>query len=680
MTELVFRSGAPAVMRSANRLHPLTVTPLHASQIQRFFEGTPVTACLPKGDEPTAQSIAMELLGVSYRVAIGGTASAFEVRIAKEAPPRSSTWGERPAVDVPTLRERRTTTGEEDTAAPPPPSREVLAARPFVVDRDSSSGMLAASPEWIIERNDDHASAVVRPDAATQRDVTAMPRSRELEPDVTTQRDVTPLGVPREPKHAEDTRRSLTTLSLPREPDDPEPRPREGSARHAAARTPEPRAPVPRIARPPSAAAPVATARPGSAPMPVATARPGSAPMPVATARPPSGAVVAAAKVELTGPRVPARAGAPLHARLREILVTARQQGASDVHVMAGNPIRMRRAGALEPMGSPLGTAELEAMAAPLLQPSHAAQLDALGYADLAADVDGAGRLRVNVSRQRTGLKLCFRLVVSEPPNVTALGLPPEVHKLTMHHQGLVIISGPNGHGKTTSMAALVDMFNVDHALHIITVEDPVEVVHPRKRAIVTQREVGAHTRSFGRALAAALREDPDIIAIGELRDRETVEMALSASETGHLVLATMSTPSGAKTIDRLIDMFPPDDQAQVRATLSGALKLVLSQRLLRRADGLGLVAAFEMISGGVPLWSLIRDNKLFQLPSLLQRGRNFGMIGLDDSLRELLTHGVIERDEALEHAEDPRALAPRDPSPEPSPPAASGWRLGRGR
>jgi len=351
------------------------------------------------------------------------------------------------------------------------------------------------------------------------------------------------------------------------------------------------------------------------------------------------------------------------------------------VHVMAGSPVRMRRAGALEPMGSPLDAAELEAMAAPLLLlPTHAAQLQALGYADLAADVEGAGRLRVNVSRQRTGLKLCFRLVVSEPPTVAALGLPPEVHKLTMHHQGLVIIAGPNGHGKTTSMAALVDMFNVDHPLHIITVEDPVEVVHPRKRAIVTQREVGAHTRSFGRALKAALREDPDVIAIGELRDRETVEMALSASETGHLVLATMSTPSAAKTIDRLIDMFPPDDQAQVRATLAGALKLVLSQRLLRRADGSGLVAAFEMITGGIPLWSLIRDNKLFQLPSLLQRGRNFGMIGLDDSLRELLSHGVIEREEALTHAEDPRALAPREPSPEPPTAGAPGWRFGRGR
>jgi twitching motility protein PilT len=238
--------------------------------------------------------------------------------------------------------------------------------------------------------------------------------------------------------------------------------------------------------------------------------------------------------------------------------------------------------------------------------------------------------------------------------------MPHEVVKLQTHHQGLVLISGPNGHGKTTSMAALIDMFNTAKPLHIITVEDPVEVLHPVKRALVTQREVGVHTQTFHTALAAALREDPDVIAIGELRDRETVEMALQASETGHLVLATMSTPSGAKTIDRVIDMFPPDDQSQVRATLAGALKLVLSQRLLRRRDGKGLVAAYELITGNIPLWALIRDKKLFQLPSLMQRGRNYGMIQLEDSLKELLRNGVIAEQEASLYAEDRRAFERR--------------------
>jgi twitching motility protein PilT len=652
VTELVFRSGVPAVMHSANRLHPLTVTPLQVSQIRRFFEGTPVMTRLPKGDEVPPQTHAMELLGAIYQVTIAGNASSVEVRIAKDAQPRSSTWSEMPAVDVPMMRERWTSTGEGTAAMPPTMPSGVLTARPSPAASDSSSGMLAASPEWIIERNDDHGHGLATSAAVTRRDVAPIlpPREPTVDLDSDTRRDVTVASL-REPE-LDDAALQLGELGE-----------LEDSSGHAPPRR-----------------ATVASPRPAAAPAPTASPRPVSGPAPVARSRPVSAPVAAATPPGPASPRVQPRAGAPFPARLRELLVTARQQGASDVHVMAGNPVRMRRAGALEPVGNPSTVAELEAMAAPLLQTSHAAQLEALGYADLAADVEGAGRLRINVSRQRTGLKLCFRLVVSEPLGVAELGLPPEVHKLTMHHQGLVIISGPNGHGKTTSMAALVDMFNADHALHIITVEDPVEVIHPRKRAIVTQREVGSHTRSFARALAAALREDPDVIAIGELRDRETVEMALSAAETGHLVLATMSTPSGAKTIDRLIDMFPPDDQAQVRATLAGALKLVLSQRLLRRADGHGLVAAFEMITGGVPLWSLVRDNKLFQLPSLLQRGRNFGMIGLDDSLRELLGQGLITHDEALVHVEDPRALAPREPSPASPPAGPSGWRLGRGR
>jgi len=225
------------------------------------------------------------------------------------------------------------------------------------------------------------------------------------------------------------------------------------------------------------------------------------------------------------------------------------------------------------------------------------------------------------------------------------------------YHQGLVVVSGPSGAGKTTTLAALVDLFNADRAVHIITVEDPVEIIHPIKKAIVTQREVGSHTKGFHSALKGSLREDPDVIAIGELRDRETVEKALEASETGHLVFATMSTPSGATTIDRLIDMFPPDDQSQVRATLAGALKFVVSQRLIPRSDRNGQVVATELLTGGMALWSLIRDDKLFQLPSLLQRGRGFGMIRIEDSLNALLASGVITAETAKAFADDPRLI-----------------------
>ena len=306
---------------------------------------------------------------------------------------------------------------------------------------------------------------------------------------------------------------------------------------------------------------------------------------------------------------------------LAAFIAKARADGASDVHVMSERPAQVRRVGELKPEGSPLGDVEVRNMLEPLLGPDHRQQLEERGYADLAVDLPEAGRLRVNICRQRTGLKGCFRLLPSRPPTLTELGLPGELARITQQHQGLVVVSGPSAQGKTTTMAALVDLFNTEKAIHIITVEDPVEVLHPVKRAVMSQREVGAHTASFERALKAALREDPDVIAIGELRDRETVEMALAAAETGHLVIATMSAPSGARTIDRLIDMFPPDDQSQVRATLAGALKLVISQRLLPHRGRQASRGSRRDDHRNVPLWSLIRDNKLYQLRACCSAG-----------------------------------------------------------
>jgi len=236
------------------------------------------------------------------------------------------------------------------------------------------------------------------------------------------------------------------------------------------------------------------------------------------------------------------------------------------------------------------------------------------------------------------------------------------------------VIAGPSGHGKTTTLAALVDLLNRARPIHIVTIEDPVEIVHPRHVAVVSQREVGRHTESFATALEAALREDPDVIVIGELRDRETVEIALTAAETGHLVLATMSTPSAAKTIDRLIDMFPPDDHPQVRASLGAALRAIVAQRLLPDAQGTGMVAAVELLVGVLALANLIRDNKLFQLPNLMQRGRAFGMLRLDDSLLELVRAGKLAEDVALRHADSRKELtAALHPPPPPAEPARRG-------
>jgi twitching motility protein PilT len=360
---------------------------------------------------------------------------------------------------------------------------------------------------------------------------------------------------------------------------------------------------------------------------------------------------------------------------LAALVAEARRRNATDLHVAANRPMLVRTLGelvAIDP--APRPAAEIEALVLPLLGPARRRQLDERGYVDLAIDLPGGGRLRTNISRQRGGLKGAFRLAVAVPPSLVELGLPAAVAKVTEHHQGLIVIAGPSGHGKTTTLAALVDLLNRARPIHILTIEDPVEIVHPRHAAVVSQREVGRHTLSFAAALKASLREDPDVIVIGELRDRETVEIALTAAETGHLVLATMSTPSAAKTIDRLIDMFPPDEHPQVRASLGAALRAIVAQRLLPDAQGTGMVAAVELLVGVLALATLIRDNKLFQLPNLMQRGRAFGMLRLDDSLLELVRAGKLAEDVALRHADSRKELtAALHPPPPPAEPARRG-------
>jgi twitching motility protein PilT len=359
----------------------------------------------------------------------------------------------------------------------------------------------------------------------------------------------------------------------------------------------------------------------------------------------------------IPGSKLPKASKAPQPIEVDGLLAAARDAGASDLHVVAGRPMLLRVRGELLPRGAPIDEATAARMIAPLVPERLASVLAEQGSCDFALDRGGKGRLRVNVARQRTGLMACFRLVPATVPTLASLGLPPEIEKAAHHHQGLVVLTGPTGHGKTTTLAAIVDVINRETTHHVITVEDPVEFLHPRKKAMITQREVGTHTRSFATALAASLREDPDVIVVGELRDTETVRMALAASETGHLVLGTMNTPSAAKTIDRLVDLFPPADQQQVRMTLAGGLHLVVSQRLLPAADGKGMVAAAELLPGSIALWALIRDNKTFQIPSLQQRGKGFGILRLDESLRELVRVGRVTREAAVAVAELPDEL-----------------------
>jgi twitching motility protein PilT len=377
----------------------------------------------------------------------------------------------------------------------------------------------------------------------------------------------------------------------------------------------------------------------------------GSKPLGFYNALTPSEPMLRAATVEArAAPK--AEYGLPID----ELLAIARSAGASDLHVVADRPMLLRIAGDLLPRGAPIGVAAVEAMVVSVVPERLRATLEEQGSCDFALERP-SGRYRVNVTRQRTGLKACFRCISAAMPSLASLGVPAEIERATHHHQGLVLVTGPTGHGKTSTLAAIVDIINAGTTHHVITVEDPVEYLHTRKKAVISQREVGTHTCSFQTALKASLREDPDVIVVGELRDTETVRMALAASETGHLVLGTMNTPSAAKTIDRLVDLFPTADQSQVRMTLAGGLHLIVSQRLLPAADGTSMVAAVELLPGSVALWSLIRDAKTYQIPSLQQRGKGFGIIRLDESLADLVRSGRVTRAAALSIAESPDEL-----------------------
>jgi twitching motility protein PilT len=351
------------------------------------------------------------------------------------------------------------------------------------------------------------------------------------------------------------------------------------------------------------------------------------------------------------------------------LLGEARQKNASDLHIVATRPALFRIAGELVPVGPPIDAGEAEEILLATIPARLRAGFDRDGSCDFAVSHSKHGRFRVNISRQRTGLKASLRLIGFEVPSLDSLGLPAAIGNATHHHQGLIVLTGPTGHGKTSTLAALVNLLNTESTHHIITVEDPVEYVHPRKKALISQREVGTQTRSFANALKASLREDPDVIVVGELRDTETVRMALAASETGHLVIATMNTPSAAKTIDRLIDLFPPGDQPQVRMGLAGGLRLIVSQRLVRGADGARVFVAAEVLPGSVALWNLIRENKTYQIPSLQQRGKSLGIVRLDDSLCELVKSGKVSLEEARLCAEAPDELTFAVTGQRPAPP-----------
>ena len=272
---------------------------------------------------------------------------------------------------------------------------------------------------------------------------------------------------------------------------------------------------------------------------------------------------------------------------------------------------------------------------------------------DFAYELPGVGRFRANFLQQRQGIGAVFRVIPNRIPSLEELALPQAVSNLVRLEQGLVLVTGPTGSGKSTTLAAMIDHINQEYDKHIVTIEDPLEFIHPNKTSLVTQREVGTHTSSFAAALRAVLREDPDIILIGELRDLETIALAMTAAETGHVVFGTLHTRTAASTVDRLIDVFPPDQQGQIRTMLAETLKGVIAQQLLVCADRQGRIAAVEMLMGTTALSNLIREGKTYQIPSIIQTGRREGMQTMDQAILELLRAKRITPQEAYRKAID---------------------------
>ncbi|HEX6199760.1 MAG TPA: type IV pilus twitching motility protein PilT, partial [Thermoanaerobaculia bacterium] len=349
----------------------------------------------------------------------------------------------------------------------------------------------------------------------------------------------------------------------------------------------------------------------------------------------------------------PLPAPAAPRAAMDHLLEKLVELGGSDLHLSPGQPIRMRIDGDLGPFGTetpgPERTRELLRSITP---DARLEEFDADCDADFGYEIPGLARFRVNLFRDRFGMGAVFRQIPETIPSAEDLGLPKPVRELAQLGKGLVLVTGPTGSGKSTTLAAILDLVNRTRPDHVITIEDPIEFVHPSKRAMVNQREVGDHTRSFARALRAALREDPDVVLVGEMRDLETTAIAIETAETGHLVFATLHTTSAIATIERLINQFPAERQEQVRLMLADSLKAVVSQTLLKRIGG-GRVAAQEILLCNRAVANLIRENKTYQILSVMQTGRGRGNVTLNEALLRLVAEGTVEPREAYLKAVD---------------------------
>jgi len=336
------------------------------------------------------------------------------------------------------------------------------------------------------------------------------------------------------------------------------------------------------------------------------------------------------------------------------------EQGASDLHLTSGLPPALRIRGEIERIKyKVLDNDDLRSMLYEIAPEQKIKSFEETGDIDFGYEIPGLARYRANFFMQKNGVGAVFREIPSAIMTAEQLGLPDVVSKLATLPRGLVLVTGPTGSGKSTTLAAIVDVANRARKDHIITVEDPIEFVHQSQSCIVNHREVGIHTNSFSTALRGALREDPDVILVGEMRDLETISLAVEAASTGHLVFSTLHTSSAYKTVDRVIEVFPSSEQPLIRSTLSDGLRAVIAQTLFKRIDRKGRVVALEILIANPAVRNLIREAKTHQIPSMIQTGKKYGMILLDDSIMELFTKGMISAEEAYAKANDKGRFRP---------------------
>ncbi len=343
---------------------------------------------------------------------------------------------------------------------------------------------------------------------------------------------------------------------------------------------------------------------------------------------------------------------------IEELLRTAKEAGASDVHITVGIPPKMRINGTLVAMNYPrILPPDAREILMSIMNESQKARFEERGEHDMSFSIPALGRYRVNAFKQRGSVAIAIRLVGTQIPDYRTLGIPESIMDLYSRKRGLVLVTGPTGSGKSTTLATIIDRINNTRDCHVITLEDPIEFLHQHRRAMVNQREIGLDSQTYANALRAALREDPDVILVGEMRDFETISVAITAAETGHLVLSTLHTIGAASTIDRVIDVFPPHQQQQIRIQLANVLESVVSQQLIPTADGRGRVCAFEVMHANPAVRNLIREGKSHQLASIMQTNRKMGMITMDEAILQHYHMGNISRDDAILFAQSPESM-----------------------